>query len=64
VNGWKVTFTWPGSQTSPRVERPGDSKRFAVTVRNESYNGAISAGIHHVRLFLRIGYRACDRTEI
>ncbi|MCL2734621.1 MAG: cellulose-binding domain-containing protein, partial [Actinomycetia bacterium] len=44
INGWKVTWTWPGSQQetsawSATVQQSGA----AVTATNLSYNGAVAA---------------------
>ncbi|MFD0661951.1 cellulose binding domain-containing protein [Thermocatellispora tengchongensis] len=44
VNGWTVSWTWPGGQTISSLwngVRSGSGA--AVTVRNESYNGSIAA---------------------
>jgi predicted carbohydrate-binding protein with CBM5 and CBM33 domain len=45
VNGWTVNFTWPGSQTLAQLwNGRATSSGSLVTVRNESYNGAVPAG--------------------
>ncbi|GAA1502673.1 hypothetical protein GCM10009677_37960 [Sphaerisporangium rubeum] len=45
VNGWTVDWTWPGSQSVTQIwggVRSGSGS--AVTVRNETWNGALAAG--------------------
>ncbi len=46
ISGWTVNRAWPGSQTVTRLRGGGRSGSGSnVTVRNESWNGSIAAGV-------------------
>jgi cellulase/cellobiase CelA1 len=45
VNGWKVGFGWPGSQTITQIWNASASQSgSAVSASNLSYNGALAPG--------------------
>lgn len=45
TNGWKVAWTWPGSQTVTQIWNANETQSGAtVTATNLSYNGSIAPG--------------------
>jgi Cellulose binding domain len=56
VNGWSVSWTFPGSQTLGQVwSGQATSSGSLVTVHNENWNGAIAAGSYTTFGFLGSG---------
>ena len=56
VNGWTVSFTFPGSQTVTQVwSGKGTSSGSLVSVKNESWNGSIAANNYTTFGFLGSG---------
>jgi len=59
VNGWTVSFTFPGGQKIAQAwNGKATSSGSLVTVKNESYNGSISAGNYTTFGFLASGTAA------
>lgn len=56
VNGWKVTWTWPGTQTLATIwSAKATSSGSLVTATNETWNGSIAAGNYTTFGFLGSG---------
>ncbi|MBB4740757.1 chitin-binding protein [Actinoplanes octamycinicus] len=56
INGWKVGWTWPGSQTLASVwSGKGTASGSLVTVSNETWNGTVAAGDYTTFGFLGSG---------
>jgi len=56
VNGWTVSFTFPGGQTLAQLwNGKATTSGSLVTVTNESYNGSIAAGSYTTFGFLGAG---------